>query len=67
MMLSTEEAPTFITNKQMSLACSPTMSFENITKSFDIDSPWDLDTILGQTQSEGDRSEFSELQHGNFN
>lgn len=43
------------------------MSFENITKSFDIDSPWDLDTILGQTQSEGDRSEFSELQHGNFN
>ncbi|QLI72128.1 uncharacterized protein G6M90_00g089360 [Metarhizium brunneum] len=32
------------------------MSFENITKSFDIDIPWDVDTILGQTQSEGDRT-----------
>ncbi|KJK75530.1 hypothetical protein H634G_08894 [Metarhizium anisopliae BRIP 53293] len=43
---------------QLSLAGAPTMSFENIPEheSFDIDSPWDVDTILGQTQSEGDRT-----------
>ncbi|TWU74669.1 hypothetical protein ED733_003798 [Metarhizium rileyi] len=43
---------------QLSLAGAPTMRFENIPEheSFDIDSPWDVDNILGQTQSEGDRT-----------
>ncbi|KAM4064854.1 mating-type protein MAT alpha 1 HMG-box domain-containing protein [Hirsutella rhossiliensis] len=37
----------------------PVMRFDNIpeNETFDIDSPFDLDKILGQSQSEGERSE----------
>ncbi|KAK2589560.1 hypothetical protein QQS21_012765, partial [Conoideocrella luteorostrata] len=37
---------------------APTMTFDRIPdhESFDIDSPWDVDTIMDQSQSEGERT-----------
>lgn len=37
----------------------PILSFENLpeNETFDIDSPFDLDKILGHVHSEGERSE----------
>nr|AKE48503.1 MAT1-1-1 [Ustilaginoidea virens]AKE48507.1 MAT1-1-1 [Ustilaginoidea virens] len=45
-------------NSQVDLNGLPVMTFEGIPEheSFDIDSPWDVDTILGQSQPEGQRT-----------
>lgn len=48
-------------HSQLCLPEASVMRFENIPEheSFDIDSPWDVDAMLGQTQSEGARSKFT--------
>nr|ALI93545.1 MAT1-1-1 [Hypocrella siamensis] len=47
-------------HSQLVTNSAPVMSFEDIPdhETFDIDSPWDVDTILGQDKSEGQRSRF---------
>lgn len=48
---------------QLDVNAAPTMMFDHISEheSFDIDNPWDVDVMLGQSQSEGQRSMFIRL------
>lgn len=47
-------------HSQLSLPGEPIMRFDNLPnhEAFDIDSPWDVDAILGQAQQEGERSKL---------